>query len=167
MYLVSLSHSGQYQSLDIQSPVSEPLYLFVPQLHQRNPHFVGRHDLIEELRAKLLAVQPETYTNRVSLYGMGGVGKTQIAIEYVSQYKDKYSSIFWISAATRADFQTGFHQIAKKVNCINVDRNSPEDVTKAVLRWLENQSSWLLVLDNLDDISIVDGYLSVVMIVIC
>jgi len=161
MYLVSLCRE-QCQCLDIQLQVSESRYFIVPGIYQRNPHFVGRHDLIEQLRTKLCATQEGTYRNRVALHGMGGVGKTQVAIEYVFKYKEQYSSVFWISAATPGDFQTGFQQIAKTVNCINVDQNTADEVTTAVLRWLEKQSSWLLVFDNLDDISIVDGYLPAV-----
>jgi tetratricopeptide (TPR) repeat protein len=91
---------------------------------------------------------------------MGGVGKTQVAIEYVFKYKANYRSIFWVSAATQADFLSAFQQIAKKVNCVNEDEQKNADsVAKAVLRWLKEKSSWLLIIDNLDDISIAHGYL--------
>ena len=111
------------------------------------------------LREKLCPSQSQTYNHRVALFGLGGVGKTQAAVEYVFKYQSKYRSTFWISAVTLADLQTGFEEIAAKTKCVTVDQKDAASTAKAVLQWLEQQTSWLLVLDNLDEISIVDGYL--------
>src|SRR5271156_5104189 len=140
---------GLYQSLDIQFQVSEPWpqYYLVPRVYQPNPHFVGRDNLIEDLRQKLHASQPETYNHRVALFGMGGVGKTQLAVHYVFKHKSEYESVFWISAATRADFQTGFQQIAEKIKCVNNAGNDADAVAKAVLAWLKTRTSYLLIID--------------------
>jgi len=131
----------------------------MPDIYQRNPYFLGRTKLLQVLRENLCASQSGTYNHRVALYGLGGVGKTQVAVEYVFQYRGKYHSIFWISAATLADLQTGFQGIAENTKCVAVDQKDAASTAKAVLRWLEKQTSWLLVFDNLDEISIVDGYL--------
>jgi len=151
-----------YQSLVLQLEFSEPWphYYLVPQVYQPNPHFVGRDDLIEELRQKLYSSQPETYNHRVALHGMGGVGKTQLAVQYLFKHKSEYESVFWISAATRADFQSRFQQIAEKIKCVNNAGNDADAVAQAVLAWLKTRNSYLLIIDNLDDISIVHGYLS-------
>ena len=114
---------------------------------------------MEQLRTKLSSSQPETYNHRVALYGMGGVGKTQVATEYVFKYRAHYRSVFWLSAATQADLQIGFQQIAKEVHCANDTEKDADAVAKAVLQWLKHKSSWLLVIDNLDTISVVHGYL--------
>jgi len=92
---------------------------------------------------------------------MGGVGKTQLAVQFLFKHKSEYESVFWISAATRADFQTGFQQIAEKIKCVNEAGNDADAdaVAKAVLAWLKTRNSYLLIIDNLDDISIVQGYL--------
>ena len=95
----------------------------------------------------------------MALFGLGGVGKTQVAVEYVFKYRSQYHSTFWISAATLADVQTGFQKIAENTKCVTIDQKDAASTAKAVLRWLEKQTSWLLVFDNLDKISIVDGYL--------
>ena len=96
------------------------------------------------------------YDHRVALFGMGGVGKTQIAIEYVLTHTDMYMAVFWISAVSQADLFSGFQNIAREIGCPNIDL---EQVTNQVLRWFKQQTGWLLVLDNLDDITIVDPYL--------
>ena len=58
-----------------------------------------------------------------------------------------------------ADLQSGFQEIAEYTKCVTVDQRDAASTAKAVLRWLEPQTLWLLVIDNLDEISIVDGYL--------
>jgi tetratricopeptide (TPR) repeat protein len=148
-----------YQSLDIQFQVSEPQFFVMPDMYHRNPYFLGRTELLEVLREKLCASQSGSYNHRVALFGLGGIGKTQVAVEYVFKFRDTYHSIFWISAATSADLQTGFQTIGDSTRDIIVDQKDATSTAKAVLKWLEKQTSWLLVLDNLDEISIVDGYL--------
>ena len=91
---------------------------------------------------------------------MGGVGKTQLAVQYLFKHKSEYESVFWISAATRADFQSRFQQIAEKIKSVNNAGNDADAVAQAVLAWLKTRNSYLLIIDNLDDISIVHGYLS-------
>jgi len=91
---------------------------------------------------------------------MGGVGKTQVAIEYLYAHMADYASVFWISGATKTEFQSGFLQIATVVNSVDAEAGDDADaVVNAVLRWLKEQQSWLIVIDNLDDLSIAHGYL--------
>ena len=120
---------------------------------------MGREKLLEKLRNKLCDEQLRKFNHRVALFGMGGVGKTQVAIEYVVTYKDKYNSVFWITAVDRPSLILGFQEIAVKTKCVNVAGIDGDSVAREVLRWLEKQNSWLLVLDNVDDISIVNNYL--------
>jgi hypothetical protein len=51
--------------------------------YQRNPQFTGRKAVLVELKEKLYSQAPRRYNHRIALYGMGGVGKTQCALEYV------------------------------------------------------------------------------------
>jgi len=127
--------------------------------YQRNPHFTGRDELLCELRTKLLEVESKRYNHRVSIYGLSGVGKTQVAIEYVYRYEQQYQAIFWISAADQAVLFSGFESIAKMTKCIPTIDQKPDDIAKGVLSWLRGQESWLLVVDNWDDVSVAKGYL--------
>ena len=131
----------------------------VPQWCQEYPHFVGREKLLEKLRNKLCDEQPKKFNHRVALFGMGGVGKTQVAIGYVVTYKWKYNSVFWITAEDQASLLLGFQEIAVATECAKVEGVDGVSVAREVLRWLETQNSWLLVMDNVDDISIVNNYL--------
>src|SRR5271170_7393269 len=119
-----------------------PRHFLMP--YQRNPHFTGRDELLTLLNEKLRDVSAKKYSHRVAIYGMGGVGKTQVAIEYVHRNKAKYDSIFWISSADQAALLSGFQEIARIIGCVpNVDTNSkPAEVAKAVLMWLQKQDGW-------------------------
>lgn len=144
-------------------PEREPLRIddfarfMVP--YPRNPHFVGRAHLLDVLRKKLSEQEPQKWNHRVALYGLGGVGKTQLALEYTYTMRAIYDKIYWISAATEADLFSGFQSIAQRIpvpGCINL---SPRDVAQHVLRWLRGHDNWLLVIDNLDEVDVVSGYL--------
>ena len=122
---------------------------------------MGRDHLLSLLSDKLRDTTARKYNHRVAIYGMGGVGKTQLAIEYVYRNEAKYHSIFWISSADQAALLSGFGEIARVTGCVpnlDVGRN-PDEVAKSVLIWLRKQDGWLLVMDNMDEISVAADYL--------
>ena len=129
--------------------------------YDRNPHFLGRDDLLIHLRAKLEETDPKQYNHRIAIYGMGGVGKTQCAIEYVYRHEEDYGDIYWISASDQTALLSGFQEIGTKTGCLpnGIDGLNPTKAAKNVLDWLRLQKNWLLVIDNLDDISVADGFL--------
>jgi hypothetical protein len=131
----------------------------VPLWCQKNSHFIGRTDLLETLRNKLCDEKPQEFNHRVALFGMGGVGKTQVAIEYVVRYKDNYNAVFWITAGDLASLLLGFQEIAELTKCANTKSSDATSLARDVLKWLSIQSSWLLIIDNVDDISVIKGYL--------
>lgn len=91
---------------------------------------------------------------------MGGIGKTQIALEYCFRYQDKYEHIFWVSAAERTTLLSGFASIVKQTNCISITDNSLlEEIAAEMIKWLDQHDNWLLVLDNLDDVQAVQNLL--------
>ena len=143
----------------MKSQISQPTYFMVPQWCQRNQHFIGRAELLQKLRDKLCDERPNKFNHRVALFGMGGVGKTQVSIQYVVTYKAKYNSVFWITAVDQPSLILGFQEIATKTKLVDTEGMDGVSVAREVLRWLEKQNSWLLVMDNVDDISVVNNYL--------
>src|ERR1700737_2039542 len=128
--------------------------------YHRNPYFMGRDELLIQLRDKLSESKPKQYNHRIAIYGMGGVGKTQLAIEYVYRYKDQYSSIYWISAVDQAALLSGFQEVAILTGCVPPGADlKPTEVAHAVLSWLRHEEGWLLVMNNVDNMTVVDGYL--------
>jgi len=131
--------------------------------YQRNPHFTGRDELLTHLREKLLERKPKQYNHRIAIYGMGGVGKSQIAIEYVYRYQANYRAIFWLTASDQAALLSGFQEIGALTRCTSALINvNPTEAAQAVLRWLREQEGWLFIIDNLDDISVAKGYLPII-----
>ena len=128
--------------------------------YHRNENFVGREKLLEKLHIKLCEVVPTQWNHRVALYGLGGVGKTQLALEYIHTMKANYERVYWISAVNESTLFSGFQEIAKRTRCVSNYANlKPADVAECVLSWLNERESWLFVIDNLDDVDVVQGYL--------
>jgi NB-ARC domain len=105
-------------------------------------------------------IDPKRYQNRVALYGLGGVGKTQIALQYCYNYRTAYRQVFWISGVDRTALFNGFREIATFTGCADVGvHQSPDEITTNVLKWLSTEGNWLLVIDNVDDVTVVEGFL--------
>src|SRR5437762_6373723 len=80
---------------------------------EQNPWFTGRRKFLVMLKEKLFDEAPKRYNHRIALYGMGGIGKTQSALEYAYTNRDSYERIYWISAVDQASLLAGYHKIAK------------------------------------------------------
>lgn len=91
---------------------------------------------------------------------MGGIGKTQIAVEFLYRNREDYDAIYWIDASSQSALLTGFQKIAAATNCVlDPFAKNPPLVASLVLSWLQEQGSWLLIMDNLEDISVTKGLL--------
>ncbi len=66
--------------------------------YTRNPFFTGREELLEQLREMLHVEKTAAIVQSFSLSGLGGIGKTQTAIEYAYRHYQEYSALFWVSA---------------------------------------------------------------------
>jgi nucleoside phosphorylase/tetratricopeptide (TPR) repeat protein len=115
----------------------------------RNPNFVGRQDEISKLE-KSLTMQHGP--RKIALTGLGGVGKTQVALELAHRIRDQDQewSIFWIPCTSHAIIEQMFQQIASKLELHDVN---PAEVKERVKNYLssERAGKWLLILDNADD----------------
>lgn len=98
----------------------------------------------------------------VVLHGLGGMGKSQLAVEYVRKHKEKYTAIFWLNADNADSVKLSFHDVAQKIVAdhpstslfANVDLESElDEVVKAVKTWLNHRKNrrWLLIYDNHDN----------------
>jgi hypothetical protein len=124
---------------------------------ERNRRFVGRGDILQELTEKLL-VNKECH--RVALVGLGGIGKTQVALEFAYAVKTSWPeySIFWIPALSMETMEHACSDITRILN-IHQGTDDKEDVKEVVRRYLSKETvkPWLLIVDNADDIEIVFG----------
>jgi hypothetical protein len=98
---------------------------------------------------------PKKFNHRVALYGMDGIGKTQTVIEYIYTNRDFYERIYWIMAVDQNSLLSDYQKIAKKAGLKTlITMSNSIDIAEGVIRWLGEKPSWLVVLDNLDDIAI-------------
>ncbi|KAL4732589.1 hypothetical protein ACLX1H_001607 [Fusarium chlamydosporum] len=122
-----------------------------------NPDFVGRAEVLELLKTQLghLAIEIQSKTHRrAALHGLGGVGKTQIALAYSYwlQGVSKGISVFWVHASSAERFSEAYTKIAKAYKIPGHDDPS-FDALSAVKDWLESDESgqWMMIVDNADD----------------
>ena len=114
----------------------------------RNPNFTGRVELLGQLRESLTAeptaVLPE------ALHGMGGVGKTQVVVEFVYRHAGDYDVVWWIPAERPAQITASMVELATKLRLpVNVEAAAVPAVKEA-LRLGNPYAQWLLVFDNAD-----------------
>jgi len=134
--------------------ISDARYWIIP--YERNSDFAGRDAEFDELHELLRSAKRFHY--RVALHGLGGVGKTQFALEFAFRNCDDYDDVFWISAADRPTMLSGFRKIAKITGCLG-QSDSSEEAALGVLRWLSARTRWLFIIDNLDDITVAKSLL--------
>ncbi|CAG7562668.1 unnamed protein product [Fusarium equiseti] len=120
--------------------------------YPRNEDLVHRRDLIDKLDELLPQTTSGSYS--AALWGLGGSGKTQIALDYAYRRcdADKECSIFWVHADSEATFLADYKTIGKK---LGVDqRLDGTDLLDAVRNKIEEQSKWLMILDNADELKL-------------
>jgi tetratricopeptide (TPR) repeat protein len=118
---------------------------------QRNKNFTGRNDILDVLRAGLTnsvtAVLPH------ALQGMGGVGKTAVAVEYAHRYRSEYELVWWIPADQAALIQSSLAQLAGHLGLPAATASGIEGAATATLDALRRGDPyrrWLLIFDNAD-----------------
>jgi tetratricopeptide (TPR) repeat protein len=121
----------------------------------QNSKFIGREEYLREIITALTPEEFERDCQRVAITGLGGVGKTQIALEAAFRIRDKHPdcSVFWISAVNVPSFDAGFLEICRqfKVPGIDEDKADVKSLAKAYLSQ-ETAGRWLLIIDNADDL---------------
>ncbi|CUS13686.1 unnamed protein product, partial [Tuber aestivum] len=127
---------------------SKPYHL-IP--YGRNSAFTGRKNVLEAVERYL---EPRAH-NRIALHGLGGSGKTQIALEYVYRRASKSSChVFWVKGSGLSKFSEGFRDVAHHIRIPLVSTETDEEsYLKSIRKWFEgpNSGDWILVIDNADN----------------
>jgi tetratricopeptide (TPR) repeat protein len=141
--LLDLCHRVQ----KLLNPASVPRNLPFPSIGNL---FKGRNGDLAQLEVRLrqsgsaAIVQPQTVT------GMGGIGKTRLALEYAWRHADDFTAFLFVSANTPNDLTTNFARLCEPLDLPEYRLGKQDDQYEAVLRWLQQNRNWLLILDNVD-----------------
>jgi NB-ARC domain len=90
---------------------------------------------------------------------MGGIGKTQTAVEYAYRYRESYDAVLWARADSADLLVSDFLLIAALLNLPLRNEQDQSVVVKAVIRWFDTHDQWLLILDNADNMQIVGEFI--------
>jgi tetratricopeptide (TPR) repeat protein len=115
--------------------------------------FTGRVDELDRLDAILMRDKPAAVTQasvgRAAVQGMGGVGKTSLAVEYAHRFRSLYAGVCWCPAETRTGLLSALADLAVTLGAATVEEADIEKSARAALRRLaEQRATWLLVYDN-------------------
>jgi hypothetical protein len=126
-------------------------------------HFVERVSDMQRMEEYFFPQQPYlTRRKMFVVHGMGGIGKTQLCIEFVRRHQEKYSAVFWLDGSSEDALQRSFIDVVAKLPADEVpvglvraaEQASPDQslIVRGVLDWLSLASNrqWLLVIDNVD-----------------
>jgi tetratricopeptide (TPR) repeat protein/transcriptional regulator with XRE-family HTH domain len=153
----------------LPSLIDPPGLWTIPYL--RNLHFTGRDDLLKFLSQQFALEHPSEMTTMrhavlsqpQAVKGLGGIGKTQIAVEYAyrARKQGRYTHFLWINAASSETILASFQALAERLpNFSARDEKDQHTLIAALLRWLEAcPEPWLLIMDNADELPLVQPYL--------
>lgn len=160
-----------------------PCFMMDPSFSE-NEEFFGRHNILATLDEKLLpdsqAVSSSADPAKLSivvLYGMAGLGKTEIALNFAFSRRRRFDAVFWMCAENEAELETEFCRIATELGIQDGSEQSNHTITKnKVKSWLSNprkimngsddkeglsEANWLIIFDNADSPSLLQDYLQI------
>lgn len=144
-----------FQDLPIQgqqhSTPAAPAIWSVP--YPRNPYFTGRVAVLQQIATVLHTSQMGTVTRPQAITGLGGIGKTQIALEYAYRFDHDYDAILWIQAETYEILLADLVALADVLQLPEAHHEEDIRIVEVVKQWLRTHTRWLLILDNVEDIA--------------
>ncbi|MFD5899412.1 FxSxx-COOH system tetratricopeptide repeat protein [Streptomyces sp. NPDC060366] len=124
-------------------------------VRRRNPDFSGREAEMAGLRAGLFSGHQAVVQ---VLHGMGGIGKTQIVLEYAHRFASQYDLVWWIDAEQADQLAVRYTELADRIGIAKSGAGS-EANARALLQHLRTRHRWLLILDNADQPDQVEPWL--------
>lgn len=138
-------------------PRSRPAIWNVPPY---NPFFIDREGMLEQLYEALKHGEAGLVHPQV-INGLGGIGKTQIAVAYAYLHSHSYEAVLWVNASEHQTLVSDVAHLAGllKLNLSRADKQNPQKLITALKQWLEDHSNWLLIIDNIEDPNIVKDFI--------
>ncbi|SEF26739.1 Tetratricopeptide repeat-containing protein [Amycolatopsis pretoriensis] len=124
------------------------------QIPPRNANFTGRGELLARLVRQL--TYGATAVLPAALHGMGGIGKTQIAVEYIYRYKQIYDIIWWVQATRPTQIRKSLTELAQRLKLPDTEESlTAVPAVLEALRVGAPYNRWLLVFDSAEDPDVV------------
>ena len=137
--------TAQLQATGTTSQISEAKKIIATEFqvpYLRNDYFTGRSQLLQDLHAEF------TRTGVAAIAGLGGIGKTQTAVEYAYRhFPVDYDWVFWVKAETELSAVTDLATIGRSLSLAGA---TLDELAMQVRQWLETHDRWLVIFDNAD-----------------
>ncbi len=141
-------------TFDLSNPV------FNVQYRPKREGLVGRENALNKVRQQLLTGKPTAIGHTVAFQGLGGLGKTQLAVDYAYRFRDEYpNGVIWFNADQDIDAQ--LIQIAKQAKWISPD-SKHEDILAVAKQRIKTWSQCLIIFDNVENQETIKDYFPVV-----
>ncbi len=123
--------------------------------YSTNELFTNRTEILNTITSSFTTFGTQ-HTPIVALSGLSGIGKTQIALAYSHREAQQYSNTIWLNASSQNVLYAQVKAIADKFPLPIEEREQEQKLFAAFQRWLRDQSNWLLVLDQIEDVTLID-----------
>jgi hypothetical protein len=127
--------------------------------HLRNPNFTGRDELLKDLHDSLNSGKAAALTQ--AMHGLGGVGKTQTAVEYIYRHAAEYDIVWWIRSEEEAKLASDYAALAEPLRLKERGEKDQSVIVQAVRSALAAWRRWLIVFDNANEAKEIREFLPV------
>ncbi|CAL9620728.1 FxSxx-COOH system tetratricopeptide repeat protein [Streptomyces sp. NPDC058947] len=137
--------------------------IFGDEIPARNPHFTGREEELRILRQRLTASAVEVLSQPPqAVFGLGGIGKTEIAAEYAHRFAKEYDLVWWVRSEHEDRMRDAFVKLGKRLGLASPDGQRDKSIW-TVMDALRSgpYDRWLLIFDNATQPEVVKRYLPV------
>jgi TIR domain-containing protein/NB-ARC domain-containing protein/tetratricopeptide repeat protein len=118
--------------------------------YRANPYFTGREKMLDDLHTALCKRTAAAIAQPQAVHGLGGVGKTQLAIEYAWRHEAAYDAALWVTASSPTELHAKVAALAAVLSLPEAEATQQKLKVQAVLDWLCSHQRWLLIFDNVD-----------------
>ncbi|MEU7891209.1 tetratricopeptide repeat protein [Microbispora bryophytorum] len=123
--------------------------------------FVGRDQALTRVAQAL--TEGAGVITQAAVYGLGGIGKSELALQYANRHRDRYQLVWWVDSDTSTQIQTGLANLARAIasgaHSVAAAQATVEEAAAWALTWLATHPRWLLVFDNVEQVADIEPYL--------
>ena len=155
--------TGQAIALDSANVPHGRNQVWGREIPLRNTNFIGRENELESLRACLLSGSTALIGQSVqTVFGLGGMGKTELAAEYAHRHRQHYDLVWWIRAEREDAITAALFALARRLGLRDMRRNERDYATGLVMDALisgDPYDRWLLIFDDAHDASVIEKFI--------